>query len=163
MSKFCTKCGTSLPDESKFCPACGASQEIQTTAAPVTPPPATPVVPTAGTYSNAGSGSYSNPNPGAGYTAGAQANPDLVTPDKLKVQPGVAALLSVLVVGLGQMINGQLAKGLVLIGGAMVLGVITCGIAAIPCWVISGIDAYKCAQALAEGRTIGKWSFWGKS
>lgn len=84
---------------------------------------------------------------------------ELVYPFQCKLSPTGAAILSVLVVGLGQMINGQLAKGLIMLIGGTVIGLITAGIAAIPIWIISGVDAYKCAKKLQSGEIIGKWSF----
>ena len=38
--KFCTNCGTQVPDTSKFCPGCG--QKIEIPAAPVSAPVAEP-------------------------------------------------------------------------------------------------------------------------
>lgn len=82
-----------------------------------------------------------------------------VYPDKRKTSPVVATILSILLVGLGQMLNGQLIKGLLMLLGGMVLGAITGGIASVVVWVISGIDAYMCANKLKQGQPIGRFSF----
>ena len=91
---------------------------------------------------------------------------NMVTPNQLKVEPVVACILSVLLVGLGQMINGQIGKGLTLLFGGMaavfVVTLVTCGIGAVLApvpMIIAAIDAYKCAQILQSGRPIGKWEF----
>ena len=84
---------------------------------------------------------------------------DAVTPDKLRVSPAAAAVLSVLVVGLGQMLNGQLPKGLCILAAGMVLGGITVGFGAPVIWVLSAVDAYLCAKKLSQGQSIGAWSF----
>lgn len=83
----------------------------------------------------------------------------MVTPDKRKTSPVVAAVLSVLLVGLGQMLNGQLAKGLVMLVAALVIGAITGGIVAPIVWAISAIDAYRCCKKLESGMSIAAFSF----
>ena len=95
-----------------------------------------------------------------------QQQTDMVTPDKLRVEPTVACILSVLLAGLGQCLNGQLEKGLVimLVGPLVIalLAVVTCGIGAIlgPIYLaLVAVDAYKCAQKLQSGQPIGKWEY----
>jgi TM2 domain-containing membrane protein YozV len=93
-------------------------------------------------------------------------NSDIVTPDKLTLEPAIACLLSVFVAGLGQMINGQIEKGLIILLGGMaiifVVTLVTCGIGALLSPVLiafSAIDAYKCAQRLQNGQCLGKYEF----
>lgn len=86
-------------------------------------------------------------------------NDNTVYPDQLKVSPNTASILSVLVIGLGQMINGQLIKGLLMLVGAMFIGAITSGLAAPILWVISAIDAYMCANKLKQGQPIDRFNF----
>ena len=107
-----------------------------------------------------------NQNTGYNPNMNPQQMASMVTPDKLKVEPAIAALLSFLLTGLGQMVNGQVEKGLTLLFGGMaavfIITLITCGIGAITAPVViivSIIDAYKCAQILQSGRPIGKWEF----
>lgn len=84
---------------------------------------------------------------------------DLVQPEQLGVSPGVAALLSVLIIGLGQMINGQVAKGILMFIGSIAIAIFI-GIFVGPfLWIFSGIDAYQCAKKLKNGQPIGKFSF----
>lgn len=84
---------------------------------------------------------------------------DLVYPESLRVSPTVAAILSFFIFGLGQMLNGQLAKGiLIFVLSTLIIGV-TIGFAIIPIWIVVTIDAYKCAKKLENGQSIGKFSF----
>ncbi len=170
MSKICRMCGYAAEDKQKFCPGCGSSlaDAIQPGETPTFVADARIPSPI-----DAPDGGRSDHSGGYGDTSGsdhtdaynghyAYDNASGVTPDKLVLQPIVAALLSVFVLnGLGQMINGQVGKGLLLLGLQVVLAIITCGISAIPGYIVIGIDAYKCAQALQEGKTIGKWGFFG--
>ena len=93
-------------------------------------------------------------------------NNDMDTPDKLSVEPTVACILSILLIGLGQMINGQIEKGLLLLFGGVtfvfIISFITCGFGAItsPLLIaISALDAYNCAKKLQMGQPIGKYEF----
>lgn len=95
-----------------------------------------------------------------------QMNREVVTPDKLVLEPTTACLVSCLLAGLGQMINGQIEKGLIILFGGMIaiflITLVTCGFGAIlsPLLiVISALDAYKCAKRLQNGQSIGKYEF----
>lgn len=95
-----------------------------------------------------------------------QMNNGVVTPDKLVLEPAMACVVSCLLTGLGQMINGQIEKGLLLLFGGMgaifVIALLTCGIGAILSplvIVVSALDAYKCAKRLQMGQSIGKYEF----
>ena len=91
---------------------------------------------------------------------------NVITPDKLKVEPTIACILSIFVTGLGQMLNGQLEKGLILLIGGYIfvfaISLLTCGIGAISAPILivfSALDAYKCAQRLQSGQSIGKYEW----
>lgn len=93
-------------------------------------------------------------------------NNGIVTPDKLVLEPTMACIVSCLLTGLGQMINGQIEKGLLLLFGGMgaifIIALLTCGIGAILSplvIVISALDAYKCAKRLQMGQSLGKYEF----
>ncbi len=72
----------------------------------------------------------------------------------MQKNPGLAAVLSFLIVGLGQIYNGQIGKGLLLFGGAIVSGLLTMvviGFITLPVlWVYGIYDAYKTANTLNE-------------
>lgn len=91
------------------------------------------------------------------YQMPPNADPNLVYP--AGHNPGLMAVLSVLLVGLGQMVMGQVGKGLVMLLAALVIGAITFGVGAIAVWAVSGIDAYLIAQKLERGQAVGKWEF----
>lgn len=67
---------------------------------------------------------------------------------------GLAAVLSFLVIGLGQIYNGQIGKGLLLFGGAIVSGFLTIiliGFVLLPIiWLFGIYDAHKTANNLNE-------------
>ena len=70
--------------------------------------------------------------------------------------PGVAAVLSFFITGLGQIYNGQIGKGVIFLSVQfinvllmnVVIGLITFPIL----WIWSMVDAYKTAQEINEGR-----------
>ena len=70
---------------------------------------------------------------------------------------GLAAVMSFFIMGLGQIYNGQIAKGLGLIVAEVVLWtltVFTLGIASLillPLWIWNIYDAYKTAEAINAG------------
>ncbi len=58
----------------------------------------------------------------------------------------LALVLSFFIPGLGQFYNGQLLKGVLLLFGAIILGLISAGILAIPVWLYGMFDAYSNAN-----------------
>lgn len=92
-------------------------------------------------------------------------NQNMTTPDKMKVEPAIAALLSFVLLGLGQIINGQTAKGLVMLVVGLIanvfIGLLTCGlglIISLPItYVIICLDAYNCTKILQAGGCLGEF------
>ena len=145
--KYCTKCGYEMQDADRFCNNCGADMQLKRPEQPVAAPAA----------------EKRPEQPVAAPTA------DMVTPDQLKVQPILAAVLSFFLAGLGQIINGQVVKGVVILAGVMIGGtlltLLTFGLFMLlypVLWFGSAFDAYLCAKKMEEGKAIGKWSFFGK-
>ena len=72
--------------------------------------------------------------------------------------PGVAAVLSFLVPGLGQIYNGQLLGGIglfLLYGFSIALMIIVIGFITTPIlWILGIIDAYKQANKLNENNRV---------
>lgn len=72
--------------------------------------------------------------------------------------PGVAALLSFFVPGVGQIINGQVAKGIVLLLASFVVtsvfGLSTMGILPLIGRVIAALDAYRVADRRRKGQAV---------
>jgi TM2 domain-containing membrane protein YozV len=75
------------------------------------------------------------------------------------MEPALAALLSFLLVGLGQMVLGQTIKGVVMLIVALVLGALTGCVACLVTFPVSAIDAYLIAKKLKEGKSVGEWEF----
>ena len=92
---YCTKCGKQMPDDSRYCPHCGAPS-----AGPVGYPPRPDTQPP-----------YQAPNqaPNSGV---------MVVHDKSE---GLAAVLSFLIPGLGQIYVGKIGRGIAFLIGGVVL------------------------------------------
>lgn len=66
-----------------------------------------------------------------------------------KKNSGLAAILSFFVVGLGQIYNGQVIKGIMLFVGTFILCISVIGIIiAIPIWIWNVFDAASCARCV---------------
>jgi hypothetical protein len=71
----------------------------------------------------------------------------------------MALLSGLCLAGIGQMIMGQVLKGFTILFGAMILSLVTGGIAIPFIWAFGGIDAYMIAKKLNNGQSVGKWEF----
>lgn len=60
--------------------------------------------------------------------------------------PVLAAVLSALIVGVGQFYNGDMKKGAVMLAGALIFGVATAGVVWLALAVWSAFDAYQVAN-----------------
>lgn len=78
--------------------------------------------------------------------------------------PALAALLSLLLVGMGQVYLGQVEKGLVILGVVLLL-VLTAapGPLGIVILFLNVLDAFLLARKLNGGERIGKWEFFFQS
>lgn len=144
---FCQNCGTRLDTDAKFCPNCG--QPVVDSAEP-SPPHSAPddaaPLPPAPT-----------PTPAVGSTS---SGGDLIRNPQV-IDPILAGALSgCCLPGLGQIIIGQVVKGLALMALAVVLAVVTGGVGIIPVWIIIGVDAYFIARKLREGQAVAQWEFY---
>lgn len=74
-------------------------------------------------------------------------------------EPWLMAVLSFLILGLGQIILGQTAKGLTILIVGIIVGIITLGISSFITVPISVIDAYLIAKKKKEGKVVGDWEF----
>ncbi len=64
------------------------------------------------------------------------------------------AVASFFIPGLGQMLNGQVVKGIVLLGASVVT---CCGFGLIS--VAAAIDAFMIAERKRRGESVGEWQF----
>ncbi len=119
---FCTRCGSPNDAGAKFCQKCG------TALAADAPAPA----PAPTTDAPAMRGERAPPVAGKRYAQGKNAV--------------LAVVLSVLIIGVGQFYNGDVKKGAVMLGAAILLAVPTGGIAWFPLVIWSAIDAYQVAS-----------------
>lgn len=117
---FCSSCGSPNDDAAKFCQRCGA--------------------PMAGGHP---------PPPPADDRIRGQAPPVVVTGEKKYAEgknPTVATILSLLIVGVGQFYNGDMKKGGIMLGAAVVAGALTFGLGWVGLAIWSAIDAYQVAS-----------------
>lgn len=81
------------------------------------------------------------------------AQPDLNTPSPLLM----ALLSGCCLIGLGQMVLGQVGKGIVIMAGAVILAFVTAGFSIFVTFPLAAIDAYMVAQKLRSGRSVAAW------
>lgn len=124
---FCPACGTRNDDSARFCHSCGAGVAAE----PATPPPVQTVR-------------------GAAATASAAPTRTAVAAAAGEKSPGLALVLSLLIVGLGQFYNGDWKKGLAMLGGTLILGPLTAGVAWLGFAIWSMIDAYGVAKGTTK-------------
>lgn len=78
--------------------------------------------------------------------------------------PALAALLSFLLVGMGQVYIGQLEKGLALLGAVLMLLLTSSpGAPGLLILLANVLDAFLLARRLARGERVGKWEFFFNS
>jgi TM2 domain-containing membrane protein YozV len=86
------------------------------------------------------------------------------------VDPVVALIVSFFITGVGQMLNKQVVKGIVLLASQVLMAIfgailLIFGIGILfllisfVIWLVSVIDAYKIAQKIRAGRRVGEWEF----
>lgn len=122
---FCSKCGTENPDGARFCASCGVALAV---AAPVQAPPPPP------------------PMRGAEAAAATPMSPGSPTTGPTGKTPWVAAVLSCVITGAGQLYNNDWKKGVAMFAGAVLGLMFTAGVATIGVWIWSMIDAYQVAS-----------------
>ncbi len=128
----CEYCGNPVPQNVSSCPSCGA---------PVAVNPA-PV----------------QNNQGA-YQQQQQVNQQQTIVNVNPKSPGLATFLSCLIVGLGQIYNGQVAKGICMFIIAVLIGSFTAGVGSFFFWIFAMIDASKIAKKINSGIIVGAWEF----
>jgi TM2 domain-containing membrane protein YozV len=116
---FCSSCGTENAAGARFCAKCGTA--LATTApAPAAPEPITTV-------------RTSSPAAVAAVSPTGK-------------QPWLALVLSLVIVGVGQLYNNDWKKALAMFVGAILGIYLTAGIATFAIWIWSMVDAYRVAS-----------------
>jgi TM2 domain-containing membrane protein YozV len=130
---YCSGCGASVNDSQNFCPYCGraagTNYSAVATATPASAPaPATEVVQTT-----------------------IRTTREVIVIESPK-SPGLAAVLSFFWAGLGQIYNGEIGKGVVLMilhAISWIMIMILVGLITTPIlWIYGMIDAYKTAEMI---------------
>jgi TM2 domain-containing membrane protein YozV len=71
----------------------------------------------------------------------------------------MAVLSGLCLAGVGQMILGQVGKGVVILLGSIALGALTAGLSAFVTLPLAAIDAYCIAKKLQDGKPVGQWEW----
>lgn len=89
-----------------------------------------------------------------------------ISPEKRKTAPIISFLMSVLLVGTGQIINGQIKKGILMLVLSIVINLIFikinfqyAEIVKLFIYLYSGYDAYKLSKTLKNGRPVKEFKF----
>ena len=119
-------------------------------------PPYPPPPPPPGYYPPPGS--PPQPPTPMGYYPPTMRSDDIWVPGGMH-SPGLGVLFGLLLVGGGAFYNRQYIKGVVMLVGAMFLGIMTLGFAFLVTWPVSAIDGYMVAQRLQRGEVVGQWQW----
>jgi len=117
---FCSNCGTQNADTSKFCEKCGTALTVA---------PATATAPA-----------------GEVRMRTVDTAPVASVPTASGKSPGLALVLSLVIVGVGQFYNGDAKKGALMLLGAIVGFAISGPLIPAGFWIWSMIDAYQVAS-----------------
>jgi len=141
-TKYCSNCGTQINEEAYECPNCGNIQ---------------PKSPGTKYCSNCGNQIDKRAEicPDCGVRQPGAPKYQQVYQEK---NPVVAAVLSLLVVGLGQVYNGEVGKGLLFFIVAIIIGLtlfIYIGFILVPLfWLFAAYDAYTTAEKINRGEQL---------
>lgn len=150
---YCRACGAPVTPQAAICLRCGANPKVgnafcPTCGAQTNPSQAICLQCGTGLQGSQGFGGFS----GSGK---------MIQPSGKSAS--TAVLLSCLLNGAGQMYLGQTMKGVAILVGSIVLGVLTGGIATLPILIINLIDASKIGKKLESGQSVGEWEFFWNS
>lgn len=127
---FCTRCGSEIARESSHCRVCGRRLFFT------------------GETSYYGQVSFSVPE-----TA------EMVYPSETPKSPFLASVLSLFVIGVGQMYVGQVTKGVAMFILALIISVLIVPHAVVGLWLIAVFDAFLIARKLRRGHPVRQWQW----
>ena len=148
-TKYCTDCGSQMDKTEEICPECGVKQPVTKTKYCVDCgskiDAKTDICPDCGVR-----------QPGA--TNYQQPRNDLYKQPVILKNPGIAAVLSAFFVGIGQIYNGQIAKGLLFMVAyfvSILLIFVLIGFITTPLlWIFGIYDAYNTANRINSGEIV---------
>ena len=89
-----------------------------------------------------------------------------ITPEKRKTAPFIAFILSMLLAGLGQIMNGQIKKGFIILISCISINIVTyliqfqyADIVNIFLYLYAAYDAYKLSKTLKGGKSVSEFKF----
>ena len=136
---YCTNCGAHISERAEVCPKCGVRPFV-----------------TKNFCFNCGTDVKNHQE--MCVNCGVMLDKKRAAGNRNAKQPWLMALLSFLVIGLGQMIIGQVKKGAVMLLAGLFINLITGGLS-IVIFPLSAIDAYKIAKKIKSGEYVGEWDF----
>jgi hypothetical protein len=152
----CIRCGTRVnetPDQSfSFCTECGADLPVRVSVA----------APTSRTMPPAPTQQQAFTSMSGAAVMNVQAN-GTATQRGGRVEPGVAAMMSFFLPGVGQIVNGQVEKGILLLLGLYVASFLfslpAFGLPMLLARIVIAIDSYRIAQRKRKGQPVrsGEW------
>lgn len=157
---YCLRCRQQMTNDATFCPKCGWDQRQYPSQVP--PPPSAPQQQSSPVHPiQPPQNSYHQPPPPYQQTY-PQQYPVAGNRDDIQLAPGThsaasALVLSLLVIGVGQMYNRQVVKGVVFLLLALASVPFTFFLLWLPIAILSSIDAYSIGKKLQQGRRVGQW------
>jgi TM2 domain-containing membrane protein YozV len=126
----CTRCGSEIPPGDSVCGQCGRKLYFT------------------------GDAPYYSMASGTSSVVGT-----VIEPSDPPKKAFIALLLSMVVVGVGQMYLGQVFKGLSIFIAAVMMAIVTMGVAALAVWIVAMIDAYIIGKKLERGQPVRRWEW----
>lgn len=136
----CTNCSEHISDLAEICPKCGV--RLYTTKK----------------FCNS-CGTSINSNQAMCLKCGTQLKEIQTIQPTNSISPVLMGLLSFVFVGLGQIIMGQVTKGVVILAISCVLAFFTLGASYLLITPISILDAILIARKKKQGKQVGEWEF----
>lgn len=137
----CTNCSEKISEQSEICPKCGV-RPFNTK-----------------NYCH-GCGNSVNENQEMCVKCGVQLKNNTRSVNGNSSQsPVLMGVLSFFIIGLGQLIMGQTAKGIAMFVVALLVTIVTFGFGSIILLAVSVIDAVQIAKKKQDGKVVGDWEF----
>ena len=148
MEQYCRNCGALLNDRYPVCIMCrkgkGVGNKFYAFCGAELPEPGAAVC------------------PACGMRTGPEDPKKPITPEKARFGPVSVALISLVMPGMGQAMNFQLGKGVLIFFAYVLFTAFTSGpkigLFLQGIWhVVAAVDAYRIADRLKNGESVGKW------